>query len=203
VAEVPVQLFTSLAERKRQLVREELAEAALLLFARQGFEETTVDQIAAAVGVSPRTFFRYFKVKEDVLVEPLGQIGEQLGAELAARPAGESPLVAMRQALSPLIGMLLEHPEKSLKLTRLLLRTPTVRARYLDDQARWRDGFAAVLAARAGLEPTDFRPTLTASIALAAFDAALTRWVELDGAPPLADVVDEAFGAARAAAQDQ
>jgi len=202
VAEVPVKLFTSLAERKRQLVREELSEAALQLFALRGFEETTVDQIAAAVGVSPRTFFRYFKVKEDVLVEFLGQIGEQLVAELAARPAGEPPLAAMRQAMSLLVGLHLEHPEKSLKLTRLLLRTPTVRARYLDHQARWRDGLAAVLATRAGLGPADFRPVLTASIALAAFDAALARWVDVDGTPPLAELVDEAFSAARAAAQD-
>lgn len=203
MAEVPVQLFTSLAERKRQLVREELSEAAMLLFARQGFEETTVDQIAAAVGVSPRTFFRYFKVKEDVLVESLGQIGEQFVAELAARPAGEPPLAALRQALSLIVGLFLEHPEKSLKLSRLVLRTPTVRARYLDQQARWRDGLAAVLATRTGLDPSDFRPALTASIALAAFDVALTRWVDLDGAPPLAEVVDEAFSAARTAAQDR
>jgi AcrR family transcriptional regulator len=193
---------SSLAERKRQMVREELSEAALLLFARQGFEETTVDQIAAAVGVSPRTFFRYFKVKEDVLVESLGQIGEQVVAELAARPAGEPPLTALRQALSPLVGLHLEHPEKALKLTRLLLRTPTLRARYLDHQAHWRDGLAAVLATRTGVGPADFRPVLTASIALAAFDAAWARWVDLDGAPPLAEVVDEAFSAARAAAQE-
>ena len=202
MAEVPVKVVTSLAERKRLLVREELSEAALLLFAQQGFDETTIDQIAAAVGVSPRTFFRYFKVKEDVLVEFLGQIGEHLVAELTARPADEPALTALRQAVAPLVSRLLEHPEKSLKLTRLLLRTPAVKARYLDHQARWRDGLAAVLATRAGLGPADFRPTLTASIALAGFDAALARWVNLDGAPPLAEVVDEAFSAARAAAQD-
>jgi AcrR family transcriptional regulator len=202
VAEVPAKLFTSMAERKRQLVRDELSEAAVLLFAEQGFEETTVDQIAAAVGVSPRTFFRYFKVKEDVLVEFLGHFGEQLVAELAARPAGEPPLTAMRQALIPLIGLHLEHPEKTLRLTRLLLSTPTVRARYLDHQARWRDELAAVLATRTGAGPEDFRPVLTASIALAAFAAAQARWADLDGAPSFVAMLDEAFNAARAAVQN-
>ncbi len=59
----------SLAERKRQLVRDELTEAALKLLAFQGFEATTIDQMAAAAGLSRRTFFRYFQSKEDVIIE--------------------------------------------------------------------------------------------------------------------------------------
>jgi len=95
-----VLLPLSLAERKRQLVRDQLGVAALHLLAGQGYEETTVEQIVAAAGVSRRTFFRYFKSKEDVIVESVGDLGSAIRAELAARPARESPQAAIRAALS-------------------------------------------------------------------------------------------------------
>ena len=77
-----------------------------------------------------------------------------------------------------------------------------MRARYLDHQARWRDELAAVLTTRTGAGPDDFRPVLTASIALAAFTAAQARWADLDGAPSFVAMLDEAFNAARAAVQN-
>src|ERR1700759_88351 len=89
----------TLAERKRQLVRDELAEAALRLLARQGFEETTVDELAAAAGVSRRTFFRYFASKEDVVISSVVVAPEGMVAEVAPRPAEEPPAVAIREAV--------------------------------------------------------------------------------------------------------
>jgi AcrR family transcriptional regulator len=89
----------SLADRKRQLVVDELTEAALQTLAIKGFDATTVDEIAVAAGVSRRTFFRYFASKEDVVVQLLASIGEVMCAELAARPAGETPAVALRHAV--------------------------------------------------------------------------------------------------------
>jgi len=89
----------TMADRKRQLVRDELSAAALKLLAYQGFEDTTIDQIVAAAGVSRRTFFRYFKSKEDVIIEFLGDLGSWLRQELAARPPDEPAPVALRNAV--------------------------------------------------------------------------------------------------------
>lgn len=189
--------MSSLAERKRQLVRDEMTEAALKLLAYQGFEKTTIDQIVTAAGVSRRTFFRYFKSKEDVIIEFLGDLGARLRDELAARPRGEAPKVALRQALSIFVDTYETYREKSLALAKLTLRTPALRARYLDRQDRWRTDLAAELARRAGVEPAaDLRHALTAAVALAAFDTALLRWVDRDGADDLSDLVDQAFALA-------
>ncbi|MYW13205.1 TetR family transcriptional regulator, partial [Streptomyces sp. SID2563] len=86
---------TTLAERKRRLVSDELTESALQLLALKGFDAVTVDEIAAAAGVSKRTFFRYFASKEDVVVQFLADMGTGIRAELAARPAAEPPSVAL------------------------------------------------------------------------------------------------------------
>ena len=76
----------SLQERKQELVRAELFNAAWQLFGERGYEATTVAQIAAAAGVSRRTFFRYYASKEDVLVETTGELAEAMLAAMAERP---------------------------------------------------------------------------------------------------------------------
>ncbi|GAA0429685.1 hypothetical protein Acor_40540 [Acrocarpospora corrugata] len=88
-----------LRERKKQKTRLALIDAALDLFLEQGYEASTIDQIAANVEVSPRTFFRYFGSKEDVALALLADSQDIFLAELSARPESESPFVAMAQAM--------------------------------------------------------------------------------------------------------
>jgi AcrR family transcriptional regulator len=184
----------TLAERKRQLVRDELSTAALQAFAFQGFEETTIDQITAAVGVSRRTFFRYFKTKEDVIIEFLSAVGHLVPTALAARPAEEPPHGALRQAFAAILDPYAEHPETSLRLAKLILDTPALRARHLDHQYEWQTALTAEYARRTGHDPvTDLRPAVTVGIALAAFDAAIHRWIRSDGREDLHDLADQAF----------
>src|SRR2546427_7177781 len=117
-----------MAERKRQLVRDELADAALRLLAKQGFEETPVDQLAAAGGVSRRTYFRYFASKEDVVISSIAVVGEQIVAEVKARPADEPPAVAIREAVKAVtIEDFVENREKSVALIRHTMRIPALR----------------------------------------------------------------------------
>jgi AcrR family transcriptional regulator len=189
--------LTGLAHRKRLLVRDELAEAALKLLAFQGFEETTIDQIVAAAGVSRRTFFRYFQSKEDVIVESLGEIGEELRAALDARPAGEAPATAVRQAFSVFVDELCaESPEKELRLTRLILHTPALAARYLERQMEWKAAMAVSLAGRMGAAEHDLRPAVIAGVAFAALDAALHAWIDGYGERHLGALLDETFAMA-------
>ncbi|MEU5307900.1 TetR family transcriptional regulator [Streptomyces sp. NPDC013157] len=183
-----------MAERKRLLVRSELAEAAVKLLADQGFEETTVDQIVAAVGMSRRTFSRYFDSKEDVIVHMLAEAGVKLCAELNARPADEPPAVALRRALSVFTSMSVGNPAKMLRVSRLILDTPALLARFLERQSQWQAEMTGILALRAGLDPdVDLRPAVAAGVALTAFQAALRRWVDSDGSESLDEVVDQAL----------
>lgn len=186
----------NLAHRKRQFVRDELAEAALKLLAFQGFEETTIDQIAASAGVSRRTFFRYFQSKEDVIVESLGDVGEELRAALDARPADEPPTMAVRQALSVFEDACAEYPEKVLRLTKLILHTPALNARYLERQAEWKTDLAASLARRSHASDDDLRPVVTAGVAFAALDVALRAWVAGGGKRNLGALLDDTFSLA-------
>lgn len=185
----------SMAERKRRLVRDQLGEAALHLVARQGYEETTVEQIVAAAGVSRRTFFRYFKSKEDVVVESVSDIGDAIRAELAARPAQEGPEAAMRAAFAVAAEELTHEPQKALPLTRLLLETPALYRRFLENQSVLQEQLAAELARREGLDADDddLGPTLVAGVALTSFQIAVETWVRHDGGADLNALIDEAF----------
>src|SRR6266536_5936036 len=76
-------------ERTRRAVRGELAQLAVGLFVEKGYDETTIDDLAAAAGMSTRTLFRYFASKEELVMGKYEVLGEQLAEDLAARPAGE------------------------------------------------------------------------------------------------------------------
>ncbi|WP_055715989.1 TetR family transcriptional regulator [Streptomyces torulosus] len=88
-----------LRERKKQRTHDALLRAALELFTTQGYEATTVDEIAEAVDVSQRTFFRYFAGKEEAALAVIGLSQEHFVAALRARPAHEAPLEALRNAV--------------------------------------------------------------------------------------------------------
>jgi AcrR family transcriptional regulator len=184
----------SLAERKRQLVRDQLGEAALRLLAGQGYEETTVDQIVAAAGVSRRTFFRYFKSKEDVVVESVSDLGAAIRAELAARPEEETPEAAVRAAFAVAVEQLAEEPAKSLPLIRLVFDTPALHRRFLEHQSALQDELATELARREGLDARDdLGPALVAGVALTAFHVAVETWTRRGGDENLSTLIDEAF----------
>ncbi|MFE6717976.1 TetR family transcriptional regulator [Streptomyces albidoflavus] len=184
----------SLAQRKRQLVADELTEAALQLLALKGFDGVTVDEIVAAAGVSKRTFFRYFASKEDVVVQFLADMGTDMCTELASRPAGEPPSTALLRTVLVPLTTCGAHSEKALPLVRLILSTPALRARFLERQAQWREGLSAELAGRLKLDPaTDLYPHLAAGMALTAFDTVLLRWTESEGADDPAELAERAF----------
>ncbi|MET7393481.1 TetR family transcriptional regulator [Dactylosporangium sp. NPDC005572] len=187
----------SLVERKRQLVRDELTEAALKLLAFQGFEETTIDQMAAAAGVSRRTFFRYFSSKEDVIIEFLSDLGRKLSAALSSRPPSEPPAEAVQNALRVFTDTLWEHPEKSRRLTEIMVNTPALLARYLERQVEWKAALAKDLSTR--MPPatsTELTAPVVVAVAFAAYDTALIHWVQQPRDADLNALVDACFAVA-------
>src|SRR5687767_2933893 len=84
-------------ERTRRLAQTELTAVAQDLFAAQGYDNTTVDQIAAAAGMSKRTFFRYFPSKDDLVIGKYDLFGDRMAEALDARPKNEPVWESLRR----------------------------------------------------------------------------------------------------------
>jgi AcrR family transcriptional regulator len=190
---------SGLRERKKQRTREALTDAACVLFARQGVENTTVEQIAAAVDVSPRTFFRYFSSKEDAAASVLDQQVTEVMRALEARPPEEPALTALRRAV---VGVARAHEDDGsgdgadhLRNVRaLLLDSPAVRAASLHRGALRSGEMARLLAARMGVDPAhDGRPLLVATIVLCALETTVDEWQVHRPDTPLSNLLEEAF----------
>ena len=172
-------MSAAIHERKRQAVRSYLSEVALELLTDREFEAVTVDQIAAAAGVSRRSFFRYFASKEDVVLQYLDQMAERLRDAIVARPPGETAIAAVHAALRPTVAAYAADANRTLAVVRLLQRSPALRARELESRQRLRELVAEAIGRRLGLDHrADLRPRLLAGIALVPFDVAITTWVE-------------------------
>jgi AcrR family transcriptional regulator len=125
-------LAKTLMERRKQGAIDEIAHTALNLFARDGFEATSVEAIAAAAGCSPRTFYRYFGTKEDVMFHDLPAVLEQLSQDLDGYLAsGLSPWAAVTEAFADYIGPFdATDPQLPAQRMGLWLGEPALRARY-------------------------------------------------------------------------
>lgn len=163
----------SLQERKQELVRTEIFNAAWALFGQRGYEATTVADIAAAAGVSRRTFFRYFSSKEDVLVETSDDLAEAMLAAMAERPLDEPPLVAIERALVPVLESRIAQTERTRTIIRLLRESRTLRRALLERHALMEERLTVQLAVRLGTDAaTDSTPALLAFVARAMMDTA-------------------------------
>ncbi|MFJ1566557.1 TetR/AcrR family transcriptional regulator [Streptomyces erythrochromogenes] len=186
-----------LRERKKAQTRRAIQEHALRLFLEQGYQNTTVEEISAAAGVSHMTFFRHFPTKEAVVesddYDPL------IVRLIQERPPQEDGLTALRNALGQgLEAVYATGRDTLLARTRLIFHTPALRARTWDTQYATQRLFADALRAR-NPEESDLATRVTAAAALAAVTTALAAWVESDGALELPVLVSEAFGALRTA----
>ncbi|MGW0425307.1 TetR/AcrR family transcriptional regulator [Streptomyces sp. NPDC003015] len=187
-----------LRERMRATIRAEVTEVALRLFIEQGFDRTTVDQIAAEAGLSRASLFRHFGTKEDIVLVDLEEIGRQIADTLATRPDEERPWEALRRAFDVMTRMNEAAPERTLSYLRMLQDTPSLRARHYEKQLGWQEMMVPEIARRLGSgpdHPEDPRPTALVAAALACADAASSGWVACEGKVPLAVLLDRAMGA--------
>jgi AcrR family transcriptional regulator len=188
-----------LRERKKQRTREALVGAALDLFQRNGFEATTVDDIAEAVEVSPRTFFRYFASKEDVALTIQERQADAFLAAFAARPLEEPVVTALRHAAVDVLRAFEEGrggfpPAQVSCLQELLQHCRPVLARSLEQSSHRVDALARQIAERMGVDlRTDARPVLVAAVAGTALQVAVGAWREREPDVPASELVDRAF----------
>jgi AcrR family transcriptional regulator len=181
-------------ERRRVRTMREIQGEALRLFESQGYVETTIDQIAEASDISPRTFFRYFPTKEDVVLwdEYDAVIGELLAARPADEPVGETLRVVTRSAIE---GLYQHDPARLLARTRLLFSEPALRARFLGFAREGVEQVGAACAALRGLSPDDLVLQVTAAALIDAVGWACDRWQASDGKADLLALVDEVTNA--------
>jgi AcrR family transcriptional regulator len=178
-----------LAARKKERTKRQLAEAAADLFYQRGYAATTIDDIVSAVDVSPRTFFRYFPTKEDLVVA-LGTTSLDLFLDaLRNRPASESLQVAVGEAIEQSLADGWEDTTRVRSFLALLQETPALRARWLEEAYGKRDRMAEVIAARTGTDPTDLRNLITAGTITLAINTALQTWADQDVEPTPAPFV--------------
>jgi len=194
-------LPTSLRQRKREVVRVALSDAAEELFLSRGFERTTIEQIAHAAGVSRRTFFRYYESKEDVLVERSDRLGERLYAELAARPGEEPPLLAIRNALVPAVEAGVEDRDVVRCTIRLLRETNSLRQVVMAHRNRLEERVAALMTQRLGAGAADSTPMLIAFLTRALVDTAFNAWYDHE-TDDIAELVDGLIARLRAVVAD-
>jgi len=194
---VTVEAPEGLRERKKARTHEALERAALGLFRRQGFDHTTVEDIAAACEVSPRTFFRYFPTKSDVLFG--GEIEERRNrmlALLASQPADCPPWAALRAAVLSLAQDYGHERDRIAARMAIIEATPSLRASKSEYQRGWDDAVVEVLAdraRRAGSPADSLSLRLVAGAVTAAFRAAVDTWLAGPKTGSLTQLLGDAF----------
>lgn len=172
--------------------REELERVAFELFARKGFERTTVEDIASAAGIGRRTFFRYFATKNDVVWGDFDGHLTRMRTGLAAVDPGLPVGAALVEAIIAFNGYPPEEEPRHRQRMGLILTVAELQAHSTLQFARWRGVVSEFVAARCGLDPDDLAPRLVAHTALGAALAAYEQWLA-DGDAVLTEVLRTAL----------
>jgi AcrR family transcriptional regulator len=184
-----------LRERKKARTRASLREHALRLFRLQGYQATTVEQIAAAAEVSPSTFFRYFPTKEDLVLQD--DMDTRLIGAFEHQPPGLRPIAAVRAATREVLASYSAADMDVLReTTRLTMTVPEIRARALDEFARTITVVAEAVAKRAGRSPDDLAVRTAAGAIIGVIMSVTMPWEGWSEAISLEDSfgrIDEAL----------
>jgi AcrR family transcriptional regulator len=167
VADVRGESVLGLRERKKQRTRATLIDAAVDLCDRQGFDRTTVDQIAAIAEVSPRTFSRYFATKDAIALALVDEVLDMTAVELARQPRELNHFEALLRAYLAMANAAKRAPpgalsaERVMCIVRIILSSPTLRQVSLEYRANAID---VELAKRMGASTDDRRCKLVAAV---------------------------------------
>jgi TetR/AcrR family transcriptional regulator, regulator of mycofactocin system len=189
------------AGRRRLTSRAELEHVAFDLFDQDGFDQTTVDDIAAAAGISRRTFFRYFRSKNDVVWGDFDAMLDMMRARLAACPPGRPLMDEVREALLDFNRVPPEELPWHRRRMALILRTPALQAHSTLRYADWRAVLASFVGERLGRPATTLAPQTIAHATLGVAVAAYEQWLLAPGLdlPALLDAAMRELAASFAA----
>jgi AcrR family transcriptional regulator len=181
-----------LRARKKAKTRLAIEDVALALFDEQGYEATTVDEIAARAEVSTTTFFRYFPSKAEVV---LSDHGEQLPAlfhAIVERPVTESDLLAVRRAVHQ-EWVAAVDPATTAHKAKIVAAVPVLQGLSYERGTQWYAVITDALARRRGLDEADARCSLAARVTLSVLAAAVEGWIARGCRGDLAEAVERSF----------
>ncbi|MGW3498808.1 TetR/AcrR family transcriptional regulator [Streptomyces sp. NPDC001020] len=169
-----------LRERKKIKTRMAIRKATYRLVQEQGYDATTIEQIAEAAEVSPSTVFRYFPTKEDIVVTD--EYDPLMEEELRTRPADEPLLASLRYVMNSAIERSAsgeyETPEEMRLRIRLMAEVPAVRARMIEGMASTGQAMCRVVAERTGRDPGDLEVRVYCMGVVGALVEASRYWIE-------------------------
>ncbi|AZH84549.1 TetR family transcriptional regulator [Plantibacter sp. PA-3-X8] len=165
----------------RAAVREHVAQAAIDLFAERGFDAVTVEEIAASVGISARSFHRYFPSKEDSVIGEVRAGGESVRAAFAARPSDEPVWASLQGAFTALLDSSDNAGEPWKRRLRVMQSTDSLRARHLEKHLLWADLLMPLVEERlTSFEDAPLRARALVQSALSCFEVALYAWADAE-----------------------
>ena len=183
-----------LRERRRRETLHRIAEQGLKLFLTKGYDATTLDAIAEAAGISRRTFFYYFKSKEEILLAwQDGGFSETLRAAVLEQTTRQSPLDAVKNALLELTARFQVDYKQTKVIERLMSANESLRIRQ---QAKYVEKEEAVFEALRQMWPQSHRQAALRAVAMMSVGAlrlAIDNWNRDQGKRPLAIHVMETF----------
>jgi AcrR family transcriptional regulator len=182
----------SLQSRKQQLVRDAIFNAAIELFAEKGFDETTVEEVAQAAGVSRASFFRYFSSKDDLLAQNVMKYGLALIEAIKACPSSFTPFAVMRQTVLSVAKDTVNHP-RTRQVIDISQRSASAMQAHMSRMIEVEGMVAAAFAERMGNSSKDeLEARLVATLTLSAMNVAIISW-HRGNSQDLAAAVEQVF----------
>ena len=162
--------------RKQQLVRGAIYEAAIELFGKKGFDQTTVEEVAQAAGVSRRSFFRYYATKDDLLAQGVVLYGAALTSAISACPATLEPLEVVREMVLSGVKHTSAQP-LTRQIVEIAQRSPLARQAYASRLREVEDSVSGAFALRLKSATNyDLQPRLLANLTILIMNLAITSW---------------------------
>ncbi|GHO50492.1 TetR family transcriptional regulator [Ktedonospora formicarum] len=184
----------SLRERKKHLVQTTIEETALRLFQQQGYEQTSIQDIANAVMMSTRTFFRYFASKEEVLFGPMFSTLRGVVHSLQQVAPTESPHAALRATLLHLASQYQQQRASFLIRYQLAVRTPSIASIYLHALMEIELEICDALCSRLEAATNRNEMRVLVGIYMTAFRVAVMAWLEHEAQGDLVSLFQEHLG---------
>ena len=183
-----------LRERKKEATRRALLSAANGLFRRKGFEATTIDEICEEVGISRRTFFRYFASKEALVFPRRTERLERLLGMLRAAPHDESPIATLRKTAFVFAAEYGEHRVQLVAQQKVIESSPALLAKEREIDRAWEAAMAQAFRERAGPgHASELRARVLAGAAIGVIRATMRHWFATEGKADLASLGKEAL----------